>query len=788
MGEWSMLDAVKAGFTAAYIAPLKAIVEEKTTVWSQEYPQLKIGLYTGDAGRHGSAPTDEQILLFTPEKLNAYLQGWKSNLSWISRLGVLVVDEFHFLGDRGRGAALEVLISRLRRINPFIRIVGLSATLSNDDELAKWLGAKVFRSEWRPINLERRITRFKKVSEKVGMLLDEVQQTVDAGGKVLVFVNSRKRAETIFRTLAEVGYRADFNHAGLSRERRGKTHDLMRAGDLDVLVATSTLEMGVNFPARKVVIFDAYAFDGESFAPLTVQRYLQFAGRAGRPGLDDSGEAVMFLPSWDAGRIDYLSASPEPVRSGLFATGALLKEVLCEVSGRLSISERHLETNFAARTFWRAQGGKLDLKQQLASLLKAGLMRRCGEGDEYLSVTSLGRVGTQMGVAPGTVILLANLFRTLQLVTTFDLLLACCLTDEATPRLGFNFEEIDDMADTILQVPSHLLDRPSKEVIALGDTLSEKRLLSAIKCATILHCLCQGDEEEDLAETYDAYPLDINILRKNAGWVLDTAQRLFAILQKQEMQQQGKDEGPPSQHEEVCHDLSRMLQYGIPWESLGLVEIEGIGPRRAQALVRHGITMPMDLLDEDEETLAKILRMRPATLEKILVSAEKAIEEDENRVGPFERDQYVWSGDGEAEPVKAWAFPVDPYRLRRALELKVDHKSSESVRVSGGTEPHLVQLETDRSRKVYRCDCHDFVKGTSLCKHIIRARLELCDDEEMLEALRALSARDNRALRHSIGDLWLKAGREYDHFNGRQVDYAGDRFLKRAKLQTEERR
>lgn len=790
MAEWAMMDAIDSGYSAAYIAPLKAIVEEKAGEWKRKYPEYKVGLYTGDAVRAAKAPVNENILLFTPEKLNVYLQGWKKHISWISRLGVLVVDEFHFLGDRSRGACLEALITRLCRVNPFVRIVGFSATLSNIDELADWLKARVFISEWRPIPLQRKIVRFKKATEKLELLQCEVEKTTAEGGKVLVFVNSRKRAESVARHLIELRFRANFHHAGLSGERRTSRQDLMRRGEIDVLVATSTLEMGVNFPARKVVVYDAYAFDGETFSPLSVQRYLQFSGRAGRAGLDETGESVLFLPVWSNGNIDYLNDAPAPVRSGLFSRNVLLKEILYEVSGRLAISERHLEVNFADRTLWRTQGGMLDLKKHVTALITAGLVKRSGEEEEYLSVTALGRVACQMGVTPGTLMLLANLFREYLTVTSFDLLFACCLSEETTPHLGFNFEEIDLIADTILHVPSHLLDRPVENLSSVEDKLTPKRILSAIKCATILYQYCHGKTIEDLAAAFDTYQLDIEILKDNASWVLETAQRVFAILYQQQVMPDEKEETATSHHEKVCLDLSRMLHYGIPYEALGLVEIGGIGPRRAQALVRHGILNVKDLLDEDEEALVHALKMKIPKIREIIASTEEVLERDKYQVNPFERDRFVWMEmHGEVPHKKPWTFDLDPYRLRRALELTVEHCSAEKVRVSGGAEPHVVLVETDpRKRRVYSCDCQDFVKGNPQCKHIIRARLELRDDVEIIGALKALRENGQRPVRYALGDLWLKAGKAFDLFYDRSVDYGGDQFLKRLQTRGEWKR
>ena len=136
----------------------------------------------------------------------------------------------------------------------------------------------------------------------------------------MVFVNSRRRSEQLSLWLKEHKINADCNHAGLSKEHRNRSQKSMRQGEIDVMVATSTFEMGVNFPARKVIIYDAYGFDGERFAPISIQRYRQSSGRAGRAGYDKQGESVLLLPNWHRDGDKYLTAEPEPIRSGLFST------------------------------------------------------------------------------------------------------------------------------------------------------------------------------------------------------------------------------------------------------------------------------------------------------------------------------------------------------------------------------------------------------------------------------------------------------------------------------------
>lgn len=788
MAEWAVLAAVGRGRSAGYTAPLKAIVEERIADWRKRLPDLRLGLFTGDTVHPGSSgsPTDENLLLFTPEKLAGYVHRWKRHLGWLSRLDILVVDEFHVLGDRSRGAGIEALLGRLRRVNPFLRIVALSATLSNREEVAHWLQARLFCSDWRPIEIEKRIVRFQKAEHKPDLLRAEVHQTLAAGGKALVFVNSRKRSEALASRLQEEGIRADFNHAGLDRERRSATQTQMRRGELDVVVSTSTLEMGVNFPARKVIVYDSYGFDGESFAPISVQRFVQCAGRAGRPGYDDRGEAVLFLPVWAPNGTAYLSGEVEPVRSGLFAGDALARELVSEVASRLSISEDHLETNFAARTLWRAQGGSHHLHFPLRQLLDAGLLKRSGEEGNYLSETALGRVVAQVGVAPETVLAAREVYRSIDRPEEFDLLLTACLAREATPKLGFNFEEIDLLTDLVLRVPSCLLDGTFQAFRSVLGTTQEKAALSAVKCAAILWQHTQGVPLEALAERYDAYPADLAILRENVSWVLDAMQRVFGILRKADTvakEAEGQEPEPaPSPQELLAEDLRAMIQYGVPRRSIGLVRIKGIGSRRAQALLQGGIPTPEVLVQVGASVISRVLGLSPKTVAPMVKAARALVSgaadpsvsrETEGPVSPREVPNLPWPTD------------MDPYRLRRALELRVDHVSPECVRVSGGAEPHTVWVAVDRrGRASFACDCQDFAKGHAQCKHVIRARLELRDDQEILAALRALHEAKDRPLRYALGDLWMRIAGPYDAFCGRRVDYTGQAFLDRAAAST----
>lgn len=794
MAEWSIQRALLWGGKAAYVAPLKAILEEKENEWSAKYPEVNLGVFTGDRDRSNQKPSDRDLMLFTPEKLAGYFYRWKKNIEWISRLNAVIFDEFHLLGEASRGPSLEALISRLRRVNPFAKIIGLSATMPNYEELASWLGATAFVSDWRPVPIKYRVLRFKKVAQKFDLLLSEILENREHGGKTLVFVNSRKRSETLATRLMENGVVADFNHAGLDLKRRSATQNAMRKGALDVVVSTSTLEMGVNFPARKVVIYDSYGFDGESFSPLSVQRYLQCSGRAGRPGFDDYGESVILQPVWD--RVDYLNTKPAPLRSGFFANESLEKEVLNEVASRLSISIKHLETNFANLTLWRRQDGTLNMEIPVLRLLGAGLLKWSGEGETYLSETALGRIAAQLGVCPHTISLLRAAYRAFPIFTEFDLLVISCLAKEGTPKFGFNFEEIDQMANLVLEVPSHFLDAPTSFLSGLGLSDSGKKALSAVKCAVMLFRYTQGATLQELAEEFDCYPNDLDVLRRNVSWVLEAAERVFSVLRHEDNDEKVPDEKAEETDfrkmpEIVCSDLKLMIEYGIPRESLSLIRIKDIGTRRARLLMQAGISTSEQVVQVCDSCLSRILHVKSRkVIGRITDSARKVVERlgagyfSQLQTEAMRNEAGKIKDNTEQTSLQNWPSSIDPYRLRRALELKVDHVSLDCVRISGGTEPHTVTIHhITKMAKTYRCDCLDFAKGQSNCKHVVRTRLELRDDADLLALLRRLQAKEDRPLRYSLGDLWMQAGREYDFYCDRQVDYAGRKFLDRAKTQ-----
>ena len=201
----------------------------------------------------------------TPERLDACTRSWRSHWRWLPEVDLLVVDELHLLGEPRRGPRLEGALMRARRLNPFLQVLGLSATMGNRAELADWLGGVHLESSWRPIPIAWRLARYQRATDKPRILKDEVRRCIAAGGHASYSCNLVDEPKSLSAELREAGVPAEHHHAGLDSDERRQIERNYRAGGLRALVSTGTLEMGLNLPARQVVLYDLQRFDGNEF-------------------------------------------------------------------------------------------------------------------------------------------------------------------------------------------------------------------------------------------------------------------------------------------------------------------------------------------------------------------------------------------------------------------------------------------------------------------------------------------------------------------------------------------
>ena len=348
------------GSRGIYIVPLKALASEKLEELKQigDALGLKIGLGIGDAPSEARQIDDCDILVCTSEKLDSLMRS-KSEI--LSRVSVVVADEFHLLNDSHRGPTMEINLARIRHLLPSAQIITLSATVGNSQDLADWLESKLIVSDWRPVSLEystlaeldlepRAIQKSElSTSKDLGppRTLDGPKSHVawaalndvyDQGGQLLVFVASRRSAqseakklgkrmlkhlsknnpeiipnlqrlsERISRgsnssmgdTLAEcVKGGVAFHHAGLMHSQRNEIENAFKDRLLTCLCATPTLAAGVNLPARRVLVRDLKRYEDGMSRLLPVMEVRQMLGRAGRPRYDPVGEAWLACKGGD---------------------------------------------------------------------------------------------------------------------------------------------------------------------------------------------------------------------------------------------------------------------------------------------------------------------------------------------------------------------------------------------------------------------------------------------------------------------------------------------------------
>lgn len=152
VAELGMLyEILNRGKKVIYIVPLKALAAEKFKEFREMYSsKFKVRISIGEL-QDGSKVSDFDLLLVTAEKLDSLLRHDKSILE---NLGLVIADEIHLLNDDTRGPTLEVLLSVFKSKYTKIRIIGLSATIGNSQEIADWLGADLIYDEWRPVELQ----------------------------------------------------------------------------------------------------------------------------------------------------------------------------------------------------------------------------------------------------------------------------------------------------------------------------------------------------------------------------------------------------------------------------------------------------------------------------------------------------------------------------------------------------------------------------------------------------------------------------------------------------------
>lgn len=328
----SMVQEQWQGLSVLYVTPLRALLNNLHPRISKygDWLGRRVGIWHGDVGdtarkRILAEPPD--ILLTTPESLEAMLVSRRvDHDTFFSGLQAIVVDELHSFAASDRGWHLLGVLSRLERLagRPIQRI-GLSATIGNPREIGRWLQGGEVRSDAGERELRLVSEEAAATAPEPEVLLDYVGSVANAakvvaslhrGEKRLVFCESRRVSEQLAFELRDLGVATFVSHSSLSAEERRTSEKAFAEGQNTVIVATSTLELGIDIgDLDRVIQIDA---------PRTVASFLQRLGRTGRrPGTvrntlflsttsDAFLEAAGLLLLWKRGFVEPITPPPRP--------------------------------------------------------------------------------------------------------------------------------------------------------------------------------------------------------------------------------------------------------------------------------------------------------------------------------------------------------------------------------------------------------------------------------------------------------------------------------------------
>jgi replicative superfamily II helicase len=624
LAELAICRTLDVGGTALFVAPLRALTNEKEAEWDR-FESLGYSVYvvTGERDLNSRRAERADVLVMTPEKVDSATRKHDSpKYDFVTDVTCCVIDEVHLLDADRRGSVLEVAVSRLRRLcDP--RIVALSATMQNVRDVAEWLDCPPestfdFGDDYRPVDLHADVktythgeNAFADKYRRLYRALDLAEVHLREEGQALVFVSSRqdtvRAAEKARDELAArdvpMSARGDgdfqeragelendtlrrsvsdgvaFHHAGLSKHDKDRIEAWFREGHIELLFSTSTLAWGVNLPARCVVIRDTKLHDpleGEvDMSPLDV---LQMFGRAGRPGYDDVGYAWVVCDGSEADKYRTLLREGKPIES------RLAEDLDSHLNAEIAMGTiRDLEDvmDWLETTFYYVRAGSepakygfADLRERVRETLDGLVEGGFVSLDEDLSVS-----GTPIGrLASAYYLRLETASRFADLADPAD-------RDEeggdggkgADENRGIDPEAILRAVAGAAEFESASARQAERDAInaVLGgpDVAVElgaggRKVLAVLKAGTL------GSTPTELRS--DAW-----IIRQNALRLLGALRAFLARLA-----------GPEEAN--CVRRTEARVEHGVSADAVGLTAIPGVGPGRASKLAAAEITTPAE--------------------------------------------------------------------------------------------------------------------------------------------------------------------------------------------------
>jgi helicase len=661
VAELAILKSIlERGGKALYLTPLRALASEKyedfqkyTEIEKEPRRKVRVAVTSGDYDSSDIYLANFDIIISTNEKADSLL---RHRTPWIADISVVVADEIHLLTEADRGPTLEVVLTRLLKVNPKIQVVALSATIKNATEIGEWLNANPITTEWRPVPLREGVyfdgqVQFKDGSSRLiprldtNPIFDTAIDVIRGGGQVLIFAETRRSAvetgrkasallrrhlpkpdrrglESIAQRILSTGERTRlsetlaeqvlngvaFHHAGLAGGHRRIIEDAFKAGRLKILSATPTLAAGVNLPARTVIISSYERYEpGYGRYPISVLEYKQFCGRAGRPKYDKYGEALLIARTEDEQDYlmkNYVTAEPERLWSKLGAEKVLRPHVLATIATRFATSEEGL-IRFFAKTFYAFQYDPKMIRSKLGEILAFLNREQMVEFQgEELKPTKFGRRVSELYIDPvSAVVLRDGLYTRATHLTEVSFLHLISRTPDIAPKLYPRRGE-DDMLD--LFAKEHQDEFMCEIPEYYGDTngITYEEFLSEVKCARVLYEWINETSEDSILEVHKVEPGDILRIVDTAKWLLHATHELAGLFS----------------HKDLLRPINQLqirCAKGVKTELVPLVELEGIGRIRARALYNAGYTGMDELKRASVTDLMNVPLIGPSLAKKI---------------------------------------------------------------------------------------------------------------------------------------------------------------------------
>lgn len=684
VGEMAAVKAALAGKQVVYLAPIKALAEEKYAEFARKYAPygMEVIVSTRDhrvfdarfekGDFHLAVAVYEkfaQLLVRRPERLR--------------EVALVVADEMELMADSERGAAVEVLLTQVVRAG--CRVIGLSAVLGEANRLAAWMNARLLTHDRRPVELRHGVLHDGRFHYRTcnalaeseepmvpvssespwDILTENVVAMASRGEGCLVFVKgrleARRGAELLARRVAAgtgavtaieairdcepthareilletMPHAVAFHNADLTPAERRIVEEAFRAGEVKVLVSTSTLAQGMNLPAHNVFIAtDKWRYDrrfGTPWkTPILRAEYENMGGRAGRCGAGvPYGRALLIAPTafdrdtlWER----YVEGESEAVTPQL-AHEPLEDFVLRLVAGRTCTTAAEV-TGFLHATptgqwIWASETPLHEVEARVRAAINrctdTGMLLATGDG--RLVATPLGRAVAAKGIRMDTAQDLARWVRLSETRTwdALDLIVAAALTpDGRMLNLAFSAREYEH-ADYPGRLKALARDWPTQpdtpanrlRNCSLTPFFEEVR---AIKAALLLYDWVDHAALYDLEGRYQVMAGQVLAAADQIAWLVDATAALARAC------------GCDAAFVDAIETLSHRVQWGLRDEAVPVARLRLRSLTRAGAmhLAARGLTTPA------------AIRQAPVSLLS------------------------QWVSRRDAEALKAWAYRAEP--------------------------------------------------------------------------------------------------------------------------------